>query len=309
MSQPSVVVQTMAFDQLRDLVDRRTLFAILDATGLPEVPKRAAELGSEQARCLYERVSLEQWSSVAPYLVRVNDSLLTWICGTLRREPWGIFCISYHGIEELFRHFRNLLLVRLPDGNNWLFRFYDPRLLPVFLNTATPEEARRFYGPVRAYLAGDAIGSELLLLQEASPGQPLEATGSSELLKIRQPQLDALENRAHWQLVPELAAELRDSVTAKVASIPEEDLQRRVYVGLLRAAAYGITSEDAAKIFVRLMFTISPSFDLQPRLHANLTNYNYEPSLRMKILLASATDEDWEKARRNYDSSIWTAAR
>ena len=51
-------------------------------------------------------------------------------------------------MHELRKHFRQFLLAALPDGKQVYFRFYDPRVLRVYLPTCTPEEIYRFFGPV-----------------------------------------------------------------------------------------------------------------------------------------------------------------
>jgi hypothetical protein len=43
-------------------------------------------------------------------------------------------------------------MVKLPDGKQVYFRFYDPRVLRVYLPTCTVEEMRTFFGPIKCFL-------------------------------------------------------------------------------------------------------------------------------------------------------------
>jgi hypothetical protein len=67
-------------------------------------------------------------------------------------DSWGIYLTSTAGLEGLCEHFRQFLLVRTEDDRELYFRFYDPRVLRLFLPTCTPEEAHQFFGPVSCYL-------------------------------------------------------------------------------------------------------------------------------------------------------------
>jgi len=85
----------------------------------------------------------EYWA-IAPYLVQVDDAILQWIIENLWKDPWGIFAVTSVGLEALRKHFRRFLKVLDPNGKELLFRFYDPRVLPDFLSTTTPDEAKTF---------------------------------------------------------------------------------------------------------------------------------------------------------------------
>ncbi|MCC2670097.1 MAG: hypothetical protein K0Q72_2568 [Armatimonadetes bacterium] len=138
---------------LTDQARRGRLYAILDACDQPLVPEKVWELGEERAVSLYrDEAELEFWD-IAPYLVRVDLELLDWVYEHLWREPWGIFVTSGAGLPVLRTHFRHFLLVKDPDGDEMYFRFYDPRVLPAYLDSCTAEERGVFFGPVEAFAA------------------------------------------------------------------------------------------------------------------------------------------------------------
>jgi hypothetical protein len=128
------------------------LFAILDAARDRAIPRIIAESGAAH-QSLLEGEKGQALAAVAPYLVGLPpDSPLL---RTLADQHWGastcVYLTSQLPLSELRRHFREFLLVELPQGDVCYFRFYDPRVLRVFLPTCRPEEAARFFGGVRAF--------------------------------------------------------------------------------------------------------------------------------------------------------------
>jgi len=50
------------------------------------------------------------------------------------------------------RHLRRFLIVRAPDGKRLYFRYYDPRVLSVYLPTCNAAELQYIFGPVRQFV-------------------------------------------------------------------------------------------------------------------------------------------------------------
>ena len=59
-----------------------------------------------------------------------------------------MYLASPEPLEGLRRHFRDLLMMKLPDQKQVYFRFYDPRVLRLFLPTCTAQEIGLIFGPV-----------------------------------------------------------------------------------------------------------------------------------------------------------------
>ena len=49
-----------------------------------------------------------------------------------------------------------------PTGKPLLFRYYDPRVLRVYLPTCNAEELKTLFGPVQAYIMEDESGAAML---------------------------------------------------------------------------------------------------------------------------------------------------
>lgn len=104
-------------------------------------------------RCLLGSELPEKLVRVAPFVVQLGTSddpvRRTW------REhgegrAWGTLVVSEASIGTLVEHLKTLFRVHLHDGSRALFRFYDPRVLRVFLPTCSPEQLREFFGPMRS---------------------------------------------------------------------------------------------------------------------------------------------------------------
>ena len=75
---------------------------------------------------------------------------------------WGILAVSPADLRTLRMHFRKFLSVWDPDGKPLYFRFYDPRVLRIYLPTCNGAELRTLFGPVTAYYAETEAPGKLL---------------------------------------------------------------------------------------------------------------------------------------------------
>ena len=176
---PLVRSREAAPGELREAADAGRLYAVLDACDTPSVPETAREVGDARAVSLYRGSAEEMYWAVAPYLFSVDGALLDWIVETLWAEPFGIFAVADDDLETLRRHFRRFLMVRSPEGAQWYFRYYDPRVLPTFLESANAEELREVFGPLRAYaVPAVAPGATRIF-------SPAEGLGPGPRIRIR----------------------------------------------------------------------------------------------------------------------------
>lgn len=147
------------------------LYALLDAASEPSVLKVLFESKGEYAS-LFEGVAGAQLAHFAPYLVRLpkESRLLETLVQKGWGKSWGVFLTSAQPLQDLRNHFRQFLMVKIPDGAQAYFRFYDPRVLRVYLPTCLPEEIERFFGPVKYYLAEEEEPEVLLRFSNKGRG-------------------------------------------------------------------------------------------------------------------------------------------
>jgi hypothetical protein len=147
------------------------LYAVLDAAREPSVLKVLFE-SKEQYQSLYEGPSGSELAHFAPYLIRLRSEspLLEKVVRQGWGKNWGMYLTSAGTLEEIRRHFRNFLLVKMPDGKEVYFRFYDPRVTRVFLSTCTPEDTTQLFGPIQNYLVEDETPEQLLCFIDSGRG-------------------------------------------------------------------------------------------------------------------------------------------
>jgi hypothetical protein len=147
------------------------LFAILDAARDLKVLDVLRNC-NQHYQSLYEGFKGEVLAQFAPYLVELSSQSA--LIETLVREAWGnswgIFLTSTIGFKETRRHFRHFLIVQTEDRRELYFRFYDPRVLRVFLPTCTPQETEEFFGRISCYLMEEEEATNLVQFTKASGG-------------------------------------------------------------------------------------------------------------------------------------------
>jgi hypothetical protein len=147
------------------------LFAILDAAR--DRYALALLLQSQvQYQSLYEGRDGEMLSDVAPYLVQLptDSDLLRKLVQEGWGKSWGVYLKCAAEFQELRRHLRHFLEVRQPDGEQLYFRFYDPRVLRVYLPNLHSDEASTFLGPIHCYLMEDKEPDTLLQFLNTGQG-------------------------------------------------------------------------------------------------------------------------------------------
>jgi len=141
------------------------VYAVLDGARNAGIYPALSSSGCEY-ECLYRGELEPDLAQVAPYLVKlVKDHPFTyWLLGKGWGDSWGIFVRSPAALRELRHHFRKFLMVYSPDAKPLYFRYYDPRVLRIYLPTCNSEELETVFGPVESYTLEDADPDTLLKL-------------------------------------------------------------------------------------------------------------------------------------------------
>lgn len=133
-----------------------SVFAALDGASIPGLLDQLYEQQPEHA-CLYRGELEPDMAEVAPYLVRLEpDSDFTdWLIEKGWGRHWGIFALSGESLSALRRHFRAFLIVYTPETRPVYFRYYDPRVMRIYLPTCDAKELATVFGPVEYFLLED----------------------------------------------------------------------------------------------------------------------------------------------------------
>jgi Domain of unknown function (DUF4123) len=132
--------------------ERQDVWFIADAARDRQVFRMLLECHLEYS-CLYSGPLPKALEIAAPYLVQ-----LTYDYRDTRRliqeawgNNWGVFLRCDTSMEKLRRHLRGFLVVRDAGGSRLVFRYYDPRILRIYLPTCTGEELDSVFGPIECF--------------------------------------------------------------------------------------------------------------------------------------------------------------
>ena len=103
---------------------------------------------------LYKGIAQEDLSEVSPYLFTLSDNsgFCEWYLEKGWGKSWGVIILSGSSFEDIYKHFRKFLMVKTEDGKELYFRFYDPRVLKIFLPTCDEKQILEFFGPVESFI-------------------------------------------------------------------------------------------------------------------------------------------------------------
>ena len=265
---PLLQAQPASLQQLRKFAAGGYLYALLDAYNAPFVSTKVQELGSEKALSLFIGEAEIKYWDLAPYLIAIEESSLDWVLQTICSSPCGILAFSKSGLETLRTHFRRFLLVQLPDGEYWYFRYYDPRIMRVYLQNCCPEELELFFGPVRGFGIADHETQDIVLLHMA--GDQGSVTESqiyyAPVWKVRAEQYKALGDAAQRDFERRLWQHVTHQFPGKCAELGENGALELIQHGLKMAAAYQLDREADLAGFVELIFVLGWNFDRNPEL-------------------------------------------
>jgi len=131
---------------------RQNIWMILDGARTIEIFRMLLACHLEYA-CLYSGQLTPEMEMAAPYLVQLDHGYKDTHQFIQRAwgNSWGVFLRSETSLKKLRRHLREFLVVRDERGNRLVFRYYDPRVLRVYLPTCTTSELRTVFGPIDCF--------------------------------------------------------------------------------------------------------------------------------------------------------------
>jgi hypothetical protein len=125
---------------------------------------RAVDRSSQEKCCLFAGNISPQLKAVAPYLIRLDrgDDFTDYVIENGWGNAWGVFFSSSASLETLRKHFRKFLRVTDYAGRRLLFRYYDPRVLSVYLPTCNDEELTTMFGPIERFIVESDEGAKVV---------------------------------------------------------------------------------------------------------------------------------------------------
>jgi hypothetical protein len=141
-------------DFLLDQAEKRAsiLYAIVDSASSDDV-FRYFLTDNVHYKSLFEGKMDIKFFGVSGFLVdcKKDSILFNW----LTTEAWGtscsIFFISKYPFDDVLKHFQKFIRVCLEDDDIVYFRFYDPRVLRLYLPTCNIKEIKTFFGEIESF--------------------------------------------------------------------------------------------------------------------------------------------------------------
>ena len=122
-------------------------YAVIDLASAPALRPAVPRLLSSVAEPLLARALPLQLLSVGPWLVDLAGApeVAAALDALGPHAPWGYYLQARVDIVSLRQALRKFNLAQLPDvKREVLFRYWDPRVLRIFLDHCTPVQRARF---------------------------------------------------------------------------------------------------------------------------------------------------------------------
>lgn len=271
-----------------ELPSFRRVYAILDGARDESIYTRLDGSFQEYC-CLYSGDLAQELRVTAPYLVQLDaeDTIARDILNQGWGRSWGVFLRCDEPMERLRRHLRHFLIVLSQLGARLIFRYYDPRVLRVFLALSSADRLAQFFGPVHSFLFEEAEGEAIVeyfatqgkfyrarasfssaggqaepatLLGTAPPGAATRPTG---LLEIDPRLLRAFTQSARVNWIIE---HLHEFFPAECGEVGRAGVRSLVEYAAERAEAHGFTTDAEICQYAQIAFVLGQNFDQDPDL-------------------------------------------
>lgn len=149
------------------------VYALVDGASVPSLLDRLYGLRRPRFECLITGDLEPDMAEVAPYLVELEQGgeFADWLLTQGWGNHWGCYAIASADLRSTWFYLRSLVIAYGPDGNPVLFRYYDPRVMRVFLPTCTPDQVKEMFGRVKSFI-----------VEADEPGQALVFTHTEGVL-------------------------------------------------------------------------------------------------------------------------------
>ncbi|WP_298258164.1 DUF4123 domain-containing protein [uncultured Litoreibacter sp.] len=154
------------FGDTETQVELTRTFALLDAAKIQGL-REQLDASSLTYGCLFQGEAEEELAEVAPWLVELRPGI-TFTRRLFTKHPdtatswhlWdsnaAVFLRSSAGLQAVRKHLRRFTRAQDRAGKWYFVRFYDPAVLPGFIESLPDEKRAAFFGPVDAWIAPGA---------------------------------------------------------------------------------------------------------------------------------------------------------
>jgi len=126
-------------------------YAVVDLANAASLRPIITTMNAPAVVTLFDQKAPRSLLRVAPWLVRLSRApeVKAILSDTRATVPWGFYLYSTIEISSLRQSLRRFNLARLPDRErDVLFRYWDPRVMSVWLKAMTKHQHTRFFETV-----------------------------------------------------------------------------------------------------------------------------------------------------------------
>lgn len=282
-------------------MDELTIYLLLDCAQIDDpLPLIYRLRDSASVHVLYQRTAYAEWADSGPCLVRVapGQPLMRHF-----EEHWrgkaGLLLASAAAEELLVEHLRSLVHARLSDGQVLLFRYYDPRILPLWLEPLDARERDRCMGPVQRFQLSPREGQEWLIRRGERSTEPARYA-AAPWLSLDLGQLEALNLAKRSLFEDRLLDHLQRHFPERLAALDAAERQQLLRRSRDSAARHGYSSAEDVARWSSLLLICGEAFPDAAEhapLRARLEQPGRSPAERLDDLLLAAAQWDKEPAR------------
>lgn len=297
--------------------DRRDIWMILDCARERRVYSSLLSSYLDYS-CLYAGDLAPELEVAAPHLVQLEyeDKYSRRILELGWGNSWGIFLKCDASLRQLRRHLRHFLMAQTPRGR-LVFRYYDPRVLRVYLPTCLTDELRLLFGPIECFWTEGKVPEDVLefrlhrrgtlerrtlSLDPARPSEPWPpGSGANSPFigrmpqhyptwTIRQAQLNVFSQVEVEKFEEWMVEHLNRFFPRECQNTGEARVRETIRHGINRAAAHGITARRDVCKYIDLAMVFGPDFDTDRRSGwaAGILRRSGRPEVKIRTLLAAA---------------------
>jgi hypothetical protein len=145
------------------------LYAVIDACQAFDLVVKIKEQSGKEARMLFQGAATThvEVEEIAPYVCAIDSE-------DVLRNDWftrfgsnaGILFVSESPMAVIHKHLRGLFISKDITGQEYFFRFYDPRVLRGFLPACNPQELLQIFGPIQSILVEDVNPQQLIIFTQ-----------------------------------------------------------------------------------------------------------------------------------------------
>ncbi len=146
------------------------LYAVVDAARDQALFRAARDDCGLPVRWLFEPDAAPHMESVAPYVAPLEFRSKYPFPGSTFLDVWaqhlgnsaGILLLSEADPDTVHAHLFEIFRAADEQDRTYFFRFYDPRVLRIYLPTCTQAEAAQFFGPIGKILVEGERSTRML---------------------------------------------------------------------------------------------------------------------------------------------------